>query len=286
MGSLVLIAAVLAPLTQPDAGAPSPPSPAPIARRSDADLQAQLDRLARSPLPERIAFWSADFLGTPYGSPGQDEPAPAGLWFARVDCETFVEQVLALSVSRSLPQAEALLTRIRYLEGEARPDRRHFTVVNGWLRNAEQLGLVADVTRTLGGTAVKVATKDLTPTPEWRSGYRDRVTQLGPLAPGGLASIRYLPLREASMRARSIPHGTLVHLVSAPHPRSPYLVTHVGFALRVAGDVIFRHASQSPHRRRVEDRHLASYLHYVGRTPAGPEMRTAMGVHLSVVKER
>ena len=84
---------------------------------------------------------------------------------------------------------------------------------------------------------------------------------------------------------RRIPSGTLIHVVAAPHPRTPYLVTHVGFAFRTPYGLVFRHASQSPGRRRVEDRHFGSYLYYIGRTPAGPEMRTGIGIHLSTIRQ-
>ena len=76
-----------------------------------------------------------------------------------------------------------------------------------------------------------------------------------------------------------------MHIVSAPHPQSPYLVTHVGFAVRNRYGLVFRHASQSPTRRQVEDRFFSGYLNYIGRIPSGPEMRTGMGIHLSQIRQ-
>ena len=58
--------------------------------------------------------------------------------------------------------------------------------------------------------------------------------------------------------------------------------THVGLAIpHPRWGTVMRHASQSPRRRQVEDRPLGPYLYYVSRHPSGPEMRTAIGIHLS-----
>ena len=282
-----LTASLLVPLTRPGTGAELPvatrPSRAPIARLSTAALAQRIRKQASVPIPKRIASWSALFRGTPYWTPSADSPPTVGLDLKQVDCETFVEQVMALAVSRRRSEVEPTLARIRFDRGIARPDHRHFTVVKGWLAKNEQSGLLKDITRKIGGRATRTLHKRLTPTPKWRTWYRDRFRILGPRAPHGTARIDYIPLTRAHWLHKRIPSGTVVHVVSAPHPRSPYLVTHVGFAIHTRYGTVFRHASRSPHRRQVEDRHFQSYLYYVGRIPAGPEMRTAVGIHLSEV---
>jgi hypothetical protein len=240
-----------------------------------------------------VTYWSRLFLGTPYGS----SPAPAAtehemggpvaghdLNLYQVDCETYVEQVLALSVAQRAADVVPLLRRIRYHHAATPAQRRHFTVVKGWLAGAERQGFLHDITRQVGGKSTRTTKKSLKPDPQWRPYYLRRMRLLGSGAPRGTAQITYIPLATAMFLVKRIPPGTIVHVVSAPHPRSPYLVTHVGFAAQNAYGPVFRHASQSPHRRKVEDRHFAAYLYYIGRTPAGPERRTGIGIHLSALR--
>lgn len=293
MQAMVLAVMLLAPLARPGlptSGLYPRRSEAVIAGFSPRRLQQRVAALAGKSVSERLAYWSRVFLGTPYGSApasDADEPEMGGaeagqdLNLYRVDCETYVEQVMALSLARKWNDVVPALRRIRYDGGQADPQRRHFTVVKGWLAGAERQSLLTDITRHVGGKATRVIEKSLKPAPSWRPYYLKRLRRLGVRAPKGSARITYIPLAQAMFLVKRIPPGTIVHVVSAPHPKSPYLVTHVGFAARNNYGPVFRHASQSPHRRKVEDRHFAAYLYYIGRTPSGPEKRVGMGIHLS-----
>lgn len=273
-------------------------SHAPITALSRAGMARTFKRLSRRPLPRRLDYWSAAFLGTPYYVAPEEEPPHPGsapgtgpdLEVRWVDCESFVELVIAFSLSRSVREVSRHWRQIRHDEGIPGPTRRHFTVVKGWLSKNEAAGYLRDLTRGIGGAATRVLERDLTPTAQWRPYYLRRFFSLGVRAPLGRARIDYLPLASLPAAGRSgllgrLPHGAVLHIVSAPHERSPYLVTHVGFVFQTPWGPIIRHASRSPHRRRVEDRPLGPYLAYVGRTPAGPEMRTAIGIHLSEVTD-
>jgi len=296
MQALVIAVMLLTPLARPGL-----PTSALYPRRSEAiiagfsprRLQRRVATLAKRPLAERLAYWSRVFLETPYGTaPVADNAEPemggplAGqdLNLYQVDCETYVEQVMALSLARRWQDVVPILRRIRYDGGRSDPQQRYFTVVKGWLAGAERAGLLTDITRRIGGNSTRVIEKSLKPEPIWRPYYLKRLGLLGPRAPKGSATITYIPLSKAMFMVKRIPPGTIVHVVSKPHPRSPYLVTHVGFAARNSYGPVFRHASQSPHRRKVEDRHFAAYLYYIGHTPAGPEQRAGMGIHLSAVR--
>lgn len=294
LGSMASAAPARAGEPAPSRAAPAPParSTAPIAAWSPAGLARTQARQAARPLPRRIDFWSAAFLGTPYHVAPESAPGGplggVGVEVRYVDCESFVEQVMALALSRRPEEVGRHVQRIRYDEGIPGPTRRHFTVVKGWLAKNEAAGYLRDLTRKIGGPATATVEKDLTPSPQWRPYYLRRFMSLGVRAPFGRARIDHIPLTavpavgQGGLLAR-IPNGAVLHIVSAPHERSPYLVTHVGFVIRTPWGPVLRHASRSPHRRRVEDRPLGPYLAYVGRTPAGPEMRTALGIHLSEV---
>jgi N-acetylmuramoyl-L-alanine amidase-like len=296
MQALVMAVTLLAPLARPGLSTSAlypRPSQAVIAGYSPRRLQRRVADLARRPLAARVAHWSRVFLGTPYGSApvaSKAEPEMGGpvagqdLNLYRVDCETYVEQVMALALARRWDDVVPTLRRIRYDGGRPTPRRRHFTVVKGWLAGAERQGLLTDITRRIAPKATRVVEKSLAPTPGWRPYYLKRMRLLGPRALTGTAKITYIPLAKAMGLVKRIPPGTIVHVVSKPHPKSPYLVTHVGFAARNYSGPVFRHASVSPHRRKVEDRHFAAYLYYIGHTPSGPERRTGMGIHLSALR--
>ncbi|MDY0002081.1 MAG: DUF1460 domain-containing protein [Polyangia bacterium] len=276
---------------------PATRSTAPISSMRPQALARALAAQAKRPLARRIDFWSAAFLGTPYfaaqeeDSESQVSPADRARGVHRlelgwVDCESFVEKVMALSLGRSLEEVSDHLRRIRFHEGVPGTTRRHFTVVKGWLAHNEAAGYLRDLTRGIGGSATRTLEKDLAPTPLWRPYYLRRFFSLGVRAPLGTARIDHIPLGAFPTSGRGgllgrLPHGAVMHVVSAPHERSPYLVTHVGFVIKTPWGPVLRHASRSPRRRRVEDRPLGPYLVYAGRTPAGPEMRTGLGVHLS-----
>lgn len=271
-------------------------SQAAIASLGLQGIARTLKRLANRPLVDRLRHWSGLFLKTPYWIPpeaGEGGSSPPGggilhLEVRWVDCESFVEQTMALALSRRPADISRHIQRIRYHGGIPEPELRHFTVVKGWLAQNRAAGYLRDITRQVGGALTRQVEKDLTPSLRWRPVYLQRLTALGVRAPRGMARIDHIPIETAvtSQRGRllgKIPSGTLVHLVSAPHEGSPYLVTHVGFVFQTSRGPVFRHASQTPHRRQVEDRPLAAYLNYVARTPGGPEMRTAMGIHLSEI---
>jgi len=296
MQAFVIAATLLVPLARP--GLPTSAlyprrSEAVIAGFSPRRLQRRLEELANQPLAARLEYWSRVFLGTPYGTaPVADKSEPemggpvAGqdLNLYRVDCETYVEQVIALALARRWSEVVPTLRQIRYDGAPPDPRRRHFTVIKGWLAGAERQGILVDVTRRIGGKATRVVEKSLKPVSLWRPYYLKRMRLLGPRAPRGTARITYISLAKAMFMVKQIPPGTIVHVVSSPHPRSPYLVTHVGFAAKNSYGPVFRHASGSPHRRKVEDRHFAAYLYYIGHTASGPERRTGMGIHLSALR--
>ena len=71
-------------------------------------INRDLATLKNAPLLERITRWSERFLGTPYGidpageGTGRDQDPLFNT--CAVDCETFVEQVLALSFSKNITE--------------------------------------------------------------------------------------------------------------------------------------------------------------------------------------
>ncbi|HTL11966.1 MAG TPA: N-acetylmuramoyl-L-alanine amidase-like domain-containing protein [Bdellovibrionota bacterium] len=106
---------------------------------------------------ERVDRVSALFVGEPYvldplgeGPAGEFDRDPL-FRFDEFDCTTFVETVMALSLSSSQGEFEALLNRIRYKGGKpAFEARNHFPDAD-WRPHLLSLGLVKDVTKEVAG---------------------------------------------------------------------------------------------------------------------------------------
>src|SRR6266852_9748252 len=84
-----------------------------------AKLERSIGVAQRFPsFADRVELLSRLFLGTPYGQFPLGEGTglePQPRWRAdMVDCQTYVETVLAMANARSLAEAQALLDDIRY----------------------------------------------------------------------------------------------------------------------------------------------------------------------------
>lgn len=127
-------------------------------------LNQRLDTL---PMGETVAAIGQTFVGTPYVPHTLEADGPEHLVidFRELDCVTFVETALTLarfvheSDARTLvevPSAaearyDALLTGLRYRGGhlDGYPSRLHY--FTDWIDDAQEKGLVENVTRSLGG---------------------------------------------------------------------------------------------------------------------------------------
>jgi len=120
----------------------------PVLAMSEPQIDAQIAQAHKLPLPARIQKLSGLFVGIPYGEfPLGDDTGPekGPRWRVdAVDCQTYVETVLAMSNARSLEQARSVLDDIRY---KAPPssfaNRNHFTEAQ-WLPANAAKGYLAD----------------------------------------------------------------------------------------------------------------------------------------------
>src|SRR6266851_2729821 len=176
---------------------------APLGER---DLERAIEQAQRSAaLDERIERISRLFLGTPYGQYPLGEGSgvePQPRWRAdMVDCQTYVETVLAMANAKNLAQAKALLDDIRYRGPPISfSSRNHFTEAQ-WLPANEAKGYLIEETSDIDRSA-PMATLVL------RREQWSKVKGLERLAPAeipeGKFSIHYLPLAEARERAVQI----------------------------------------------------------------------------------
>jgi N-acetylmuramoyl-L-alanine amidase-like len=243
--ALVLLASAL--------GAPARAA-APVRFRgmNPRELNAALQDIdARSPgLQGRIEAVSAAFLGTPYvlgplgeGPQGRFDRDPL-ISFDALDCTTFVEETMALSLSPDLASAKDLLRRIRYKDGRiAYASRNHFTSAD-WVPNNVAAGFLRDVTRDVAGADVQIASKTISKrtwyagktladlqgldslTPAERSARLREFRALGAAMPDETVSLPYLPIALLPKYASRIPSGTIANLVREDQPDKPVLVSH------------------------------------------------------------
>lgn len=262
-----------------------------IGQMRPGQIDALLRTLADAPLEKRIARWSALFLGTPYHldplgeGKGATKDSDPLIDFSRVDCITFVEQVMALAYARRYDEVLSWMLRLRYHDADPQFDKRYYTMIKGWIRAHRKAGLLVDVTRKVGQSRVRRISVSLRPRPGWHELFRKRFKALGALAPRGRARIDYIPLRAAMERAERFPVPSLMHVVSERLWRSPYLVTHTGLIVSKDGKRFFRHASRSPQRMEVEDRRLVAYLEMLRRYYGRHGRRRVLGVNLTRIMD-
>ena len=231
------------------------------------------------PIGERTAAVGRALVGTRYRSYTleiDDHVEAASANFNGMDCWTFFEISLAFARMLNEPAEEWTPAKFlhyieldRYRDGECTGDylsRLHY--LEDWLYDNDRRGLVADLTRELGGIGVSHSAREMSA--GWRQ-YRylkaDR-RLLGPIA-NMEARVSSRPLimipksRVAGIESR-LRDGDIIGIISRDRG-GLYSTSHVGLALRTSDGLHFMHAS-SPHNsgRVVVDSRLSSYLYRYG----------------------
>src|SRR5438477_12069438 len=242
-------------------------------------VRAKAENWKSLPIGERTAAVGQAMVGTPYRSftlEVDNRTESPSVNFTGLDCWTFFE--IALSFARMLDEPEENWTPAellhyvemdRYRAGECTGEylsRLHY--LEDWLYDNNRRGLVADLTRSLGGASVPHSAREMTG--GWRH-YRYLVHNRSLLAPladmeAQVSSRRLYEFPKSKVagiesRLRS---GDIIGIVSRDGRYTSLRATsHVGLALRTAdGTLHFMHAS-APHNygRVVIDTRLSSYLY-------------------------
>lgn len=207
----------------------------------------------------RLEYFSRVFLGVPYllGPMGESyldsvENKPL-VYIDSVDCMTFVENVLALSIAPSEDSLFATLQNIRYKDGViSYLTRKHYMMAD-WVndgRFARVLPMPEDTTivRTI-------------PKKEFFKSHRLRYTEKGLPVPDPELNLRYLPYAKAVNWANKPYEGPMMVVGVAFIAKSSKLdVTHTGLVvLRPGEKPKLRHASSN--RKRVIEQPFNEYLY-------------------------
>ena len=222
---------------------------------------ALLAREAALPLRERLLRNSARFLQTPYvpsplGEGGGVDPDPT-LRLDAVDCLTFVEQTLALSMAATPEELAVQLERLRYAARPSYEGRNHLMEAQ-WLPNNLRNGFLEDVTRRYGAGDVVRADKELTAY-TWSSRTSTALQLPRKHQPRGVFSLDIIPLQKVMAHARTVPSGTLLLVVRDERPLMPTRVTHLGFVVQKRKRTYLRHAARNGYLQ-VVDEDLETFL--------------------------
>lgn len=214
-----------------------------------------------SELKRRIVEVSGRFVGTAYvHSPlgeGDGVDADPTIRFDAVDCLTFVEQTLALAVSRNPEEVHATLEKLRYISKPAYEDRNHLMEAQ-WLPNNVEKGFLRDITREVAGEVAVPTSKGLTElswaVPSSKALGLPEERQLK-----GEYRFDIIPLDKVMTFARSLDSGTILIVVREEREKKVTRVTHLGFVVQKKKRTYLRHAARS-HYQSVVDEDLETFL--------------------------
>ena len=220
-------------------------SSAPVLEMTEPQLDAKIAEAHRLPFTERIDALSRLFVGVPYTDlplgDGDQGPEPGPRFRTDgVDCQTYVETVLAMANGRSLDQTKAILDDIRYADGKPSfQSRNHFTEAQ-WLPANARKGYLADEVPALDRRAP--AETLILDKSQWTQ--VPGLKRLIPAnVPDGKYKVRYLPLDRVEKRAKDICPGSILMVVREHDPNRVVRITHMGFVVRTDSGLVVRHAS-------------------------------------------
>lgn len=183
----------------------------PIHEMSKESLNAYLGEL-QSSVPDfqaRIAEVALRCAGTPYadgplgeGPDGKYDTDPI-IDLRRVDCVTYVEQTIALAISRSLIEATETLQGIRYRDGLVDFATRNHFMISDWVKNND---FCKDITKDLG-----VPTESVTRTIS-KKDFFQRVNAIGitNVQQDETITVDYVPVNMTEIAEEKLPNVALL----------------------------------------------------------------------------
>ncbi|HNW59513.1 MAG TPA: DUF1460 domain-containing protein [bacterium] len=212
---------------------------------------------------EKMTYYSQRFLGAPYlltcegeGANGRYETEPL-LNVQQINCMTYCEIVLALSLARNYEEMFNILQHIRYRGGYiSMATRNHYTMVD-WL--PENRWCLEEVTRQVGGADIVESTRTI------RHGEfftRKGITDLPAYLPDRSVTVPYIPLSRLAAHEAALQSGDVVALIQ---DKLDIFSAHMLLVVKKAGRTWFRHASMSAGK--VVDEPFGEYIDKVSRKP-------------------
>lgn len=199
---------------------------------------------------ERLRAISGRYLGVPYRLDclGEAKAPDRDPLFdrARVDCQTYVEQVMAEAIQEQVGGLDPAVRLIRYRGSAVALENRHHYCIPDWLQHPWP---VTDVTARVGTGVARWADRRI----DRRRFLASRGGQSG--QPVEKVRTAYIPRSQVRSILGRIPDGSIgIFVLNRPDIVSG----HLGFLFRKGRTVVVRHASQT--RKKVIEEPLTTYL--------------------------
>lgn len=227
--------------------------------------KAELDKFSGA---ERMLAVGSYLTGTPYLAGTLDNTTEERLviCFKSLDCVTFVDVVLALSMLEQyegdvVRSFEENLRRIRYRDGEILnyTSRLHYS--SDWLYEMERCGILKDVSRQCGGIpyapTVFYMSENYRRYPAMRrdsllafemSGIENRINE---------RSYFFIPKEQIEGIAEKINAGDIILITTGIAGLD---TSHIGIAVKKEGKVFLMHASSTNGKVEITQKPLAEYM--------------------------
>lgn len=223
-----------------------------------------VDKLCSDILMDETAKF---FLGVPYvGKTLEYEPERLIVNLREMDCMTFVENVLALAEASAsgTPSWQTYLEKlqqIRYRDGkiEDYTSRLHYT--SDWIYENEKKGLIADITKEIGGVPLAMDVSFVSTHPESYMQLQSHPEYIAVMAKKekeiNSRQYYYIPKEEIDKREAQIRTGDIVCFVSSIKGLD---ISHVGIVHKEGDKMIFIHASSGKKRVIINEESLQDYV--------------------------
>lgn len=237
----------------------------------EATFDHYVEYIARyriAPLETILEHTALFFLGAPYVANTLDRTIEEQLVvnLQELDCVTYVENVLALSLAASsnnfcYQNFQEQLKNIRYRNGELSDyaSRLHYT--SDWIFDNEKGGLLQNISQEL--SRVK-ETKEINFMSTHRSAYKQfshsdamlhKIEQAEKVI-NNRNGFYYLPKGAIHNKANKIPHMAVIGIVTTIDGLD---TSHIGFAYQKDGELQFIHASSAKNKVIIDSKTLSNY---------------------------
>ena len=223
-----------------------------------------VDKLCSDILMDETAKF---FLGVPYvGKTLEYEPERLIVNLREMDCMTFVENVLALAEASAsgTPSWQTYLEtlpQIRYRDGkiEDYTSRLHYT--SDWIYENEKKGLIADITKEIGGVPLAMDVSFVSTHPESYMQLQSHPEYIAVMAKKekeiNSRQYYYIPKEEIDKQEAQIRTGDIVCFVTSIKGLD---ISHVGIVHKEGDKMTFIHASSGKKRVIINEESLQDYV--------------------------
>lgn len=223
-----------------------------------------VDKLCSDILMDETAKF---FLGVPYvGKTLEYEPERLIVNLREMDCMTFVENVLALAEASAsgTPSWQTYLEKlqqIRYRDGkiEDYTSRLHYT--SDWIYENEKKGLIADITKEIGGVPLAMDVSFVSTHPESYMQLQSHPEYIAVMAKKekeiNSRQYYYIPKEEIDKREAQIRTGDIVCFLTSIKGLD---ISHVGIVHKEGDKMTFIHASSGKKRVIINEESLQDYV--------------------------